>query len=283
MVFGLGQHAGQALIDHPKVPLLSFTGGTVTGKKIAQAAATQYKKISLELGGKNPTIIFSDCDLEKAVATTVRSSFANQGEICLCGERLFVQRGIFDKFLEKFVAMTKSWEVGDPRDPSSTVGALISKQHLEKCLYYIDLAKKLGGKIECGGERVKLEGRCSNGFFLSPCILTNLSPSCAVNQEEIFGPVVCLIPFDTVSEVIQLANDIPYGLSASVFTESVSTANQVGMGLQVGTVWVNCWLNRDLRVPFGGVKQSGIGREGGKFSIDFYTEKKTICVQYASS
>jgi len=234
----------------------------------------------LELGGKNPNIIFDDCDIEKTVSTTVRASFANQGEICLCCERIFVQEGIYDKFLSKFIEETKSWKVGNPKDTSSNMGALISKEHLEKIESYVKLAKDLGGKIEFGGSRVNVPDECSRGYYYSPTIITGLSNDSRVCQEEVFGPVVNIIPFKTEEEAIELANNVQYGLSATIFTENLGRAQRVALSLVTGTIWVNCWLNRDLRVPFGGSKMSGIGREGGKFSFDFFCEKKTVCLKY---
>eukprot|EP01130_Rhizamoeba_saxonica_P003675 TRINITY_DN1532_c0_g1_i1.p1 TRINITY_DN1532_c0_g1~~TRINITY_DN1532_c0_g1_i1.p1 ORF type:complete len:489 (-),score=114.40 TRINITY_DN1532_c0_g1_i1:705-2171(-) len=278
-VFGLGPKAGQAIVEHPDIPLLSFTGGTATAEHIIKASAPQYKKLSLELGGKNPNIIFNDANINKCVATTVRSSFANQGEICLCGSRIFVQSGIYDEFVERFLEQVKEWKVGDPNDDTSKMGALISEFHMEKVLHYINLGKE-EGRILIGGERVNLEGRCQNGYFVAPTVIEVTDPCCSVMQDEIFGPVVCIMKFETEEEVIELANDVNYGLSATIWTENIGVANRLGMQLEAGTVWVNCWLQRDLRVPFGGRKHSGIGREGGKYSIEFFTEQKTICVNY---
>ncbi|CAB4382452.1 unnamed protein product [Rhizophagus irregularis] len=278
MVFGKGPKAGQALVSHPKVPLISFTGGTVTGKKLNETCAPLFKKVSLELGGKNANIIFEDCDFEKAVDTSIRAAFSNQGEICLCGSRIFVQKSIYKKFLESFVPKVRQLVVGDPRDPKTKVGALISKQHMEKVLGYIELAKQEGGVIECGGERKQLDGEFSDGYFVEPTVITNIKPSCRVAQEEIFGPVVTVHPFETEEEAIDLANNNQYGLSCSVWSENGKRARRVAESIQVGYVWVNCWMVRDLRVPFGGVKQSGIGREGGEYSMNFFTEQKSICL-----
>jgi len=280
MVFGAGNISGAELVKHPDVPAISFTGGTATAEHIIRDSAPFYKKLYLELGGKNPNIIFDDADLDKCVPTTVRSSFLNQGEICLCGSRIFVQEKIYDSFMKKFEESVKQWRVGDPLEATSNVGAVISQQHMEKILSYIHLAKELGGTISCGGGRAAAEGRCAGGYFIQPTIITGLKNDCRVCQEEIFGPVVTVIKFTTEDEVIQMANDIMYGLSASVWTENLGRAQRTSLALKVGTVWVNCWLNRDLRVPFGGAKMSGIGREGGKFSLEFYTEKKTVCLKY---
>eukprot|EP01102_Stenamoeba_stenopodia_P023021 TRINITY_DN9793_c0_g4_i2.p1 TRINITY_DN9793_c0_g4~~TRINITY_DN9793_c0_g4_i2.p1 ORF type:complete len:302 (-),score=53.62 TRINITY_DN9793_c0_g4_i2:102-1007(-) len=284
IVFGTGIRAGAALVSHPKVPLISFTGGTRTGEEIIKLCAPHYKKMSLELGGKNPNIIFADADLSKAIPTTVRSSFANQGEICLCGSRIFVQDTIFDKFLEAFVAETKKLVVGDPSDPKTTTGALVSEEHFNKVRSCIELAKQEGGTIVLGGTDPvdNLPEEFKGGYFVRPTIITGVHPSnCRTQQEEIFGPVVTVVPFHTEEEVIEWANDVKYGLSASVWTQNVNTAHRVSTAVQSGTVWVNCWMLRDLRVPFGGIKHSGIGREGGSHSIDFYTEVKTICMQYS--
>jgi aminomuconate-semialdehyde/2-hydroxymuconate-6-semialdehyde dehydrogenase len=278
VVHGLGQECGQAIAEHPRIPAISFTGGTITGKRLASTTAPLLKKLSLELGGKNANIVFADCDLDDCVATSVRSSFTNQGEICLCGSRILVERSIFPQFLEKFVAVTKTFKAGDPQDASSNMGALISKAHFDKVASYVALAKKEGGTIVTGGQRPSgLPNRCSDGFFLEPTIITGLSSVARCNQEEIFGPVVTVMPFDTEEEAVRIANGTVYGLSASVWTNNARRANRVSQKLDAGYVWVNCWLIRDLRMPFGGVKASGIGREGGKFAMDFYTEVKSVC------
>lgn len=259
---------------HPKVKLISFTGGTETGKIIASLAAPHIKKLSLELGGKNANIIFDDADLSKVIPTTVRSSFQNQGEICLCGSRILVQRGIYQEFVDKFLKATEDWTVGDPRDPATKMGALVSKEHYDKVVNYIALAEKEGGKILKGGRRPSHTN--PKGNFLEPTIIVGLPHSSAVIQNEIFGPVVTINVFDTEQEAIQMANDVSYGLSASVWTENIGKGNRIARALLVGTVWINCWMVRDLLMPFGGMKQSGIGREGGQCSLDFFTEKKSI-------
>eukprot|EP01098_Paradermamoeba_levis_P007594 TRINITY_DN3147_c0_g1_i1.p1 TRINITY_DN3147_c0_g1~~TRINITY_DN3147_c0_g1_i1.p1 ORF type:complete len:391 (-),score=103.64 TRINITY_DN3147_c0_g1_i1:33-1205(-) len=279
MVFGYGAKAGAALVGHPKVPLISFTGGTKTGEAILLNSAKYFKKVSLELGGKNPNIIFDDCNFAEALATSVRSSFANQGEICLCGSRIYVQDTIYDKFVEGFVQKTKEIKVGDPTDPTTTMGALVSKEHRQKIEYYVQVAKEEGGKILTGGARPELDGNLKDGYFYQPTVIVGLGPSSRVQMEEIFGPVVTISPFKTEEEVLEYANCTEYGLSASVWTLNVHRANRVAQKLQTGTVWVNCWMVRDLRVPFGGVKSSGVGREGGAHSIDFFTEHKTICLK----
>lgn len=279
VVHGYGAKAGQAIIEHPDIPAISFTGGTVTGKKIASIAAPMFKKLSLELGGKNPNIIFADCDFDQAVSTTVLSSFSNQGEICLCGSRIFVERSIYDKFVDALVRKTKELTVGDPLDENSRLGALVSEAHLKKVMGYIDLAKQEGGTVLTGGSRVAVQGRCADGFFLEPTIITGLPSNCRTNQEEIFGPVVSIIPFDTEEEVLQYANSTTYGLSATIWTENLKRAHRVAAGVKSGIVWINCWLFRDLRTPFGGMKQSGVGREGGWDALKFFLETKNICIR----
>ena len=279
IIHGLGAKAGQAIIEHPDVPLISFTGGTATGKSIAATAAPMFKKLSLELGGKNPNIIFEDCDFETALNTSVHSSFANQGQICLCGSRIFVQRGIYDKFVDAFVKKVEALTVGDPLDADTKVGAVVSEAHMNKVLSYIELAKEEGGEVLTGGGRVMLEGRCAPGYFLKPTVISGLTASCRTNQEEIFGPVVTIMPFDNESEVVAYANSTAYGLSATLWTENLKRAHRVSHQLKSGIVWVNCWLVRDLRTPFGGMKQSGVGREGGWEALRFFTEPRNICIK----
>jgi len=274
VVHGYGAKAGEAITSHAQIPVLSFTGGTVTGAKVAAAAAPHFKKVSLELGGKNPNLIFADADLDQAVTTSIQSSFANQGEICLCGSRIFVERSIHDQFADRFVAATKKLRVGDPLDESTDVGALISEAHLRKVMGYIDLARKEGGAIETGGRRID-----RRGYFLEPTVVTGLGPDCRVLQEEIFGPVVTITPFDSEEEAVRFANSTRYGLSATLWTRDLQRAHRVAAALDSGTVWINCWLLRDLRVPFGGMKESGVGREGGFESLNFFTETKNVCVK----
>jgi aminomuconate-semialdehyde/2-hydroxymuconate-6-semialdehyde dehydrogenase len=279
IVHGLGPRAGQAIIEHPEIPAISFTGGTVTGRKIAATAAPMFKKLSLELGGKNPNIVFADCDFEQAVRTSVQSSFSNQGEICLCGSRIFVERSLYERFVHEFVNMTKQLVVGDPQEEKTRIGALVSEAHMNKVLSYIALAQQEGGKVLTGGKRVILQGRCANGYFVEPTVITGLNATCSTNQEEIFGPVVTIMPFDTEDEVIGYANGTPYGLSATLWTENLKCAHRVAAQLKSGIIWVNCWLFRDLRTPFGGMKQSGVGREGGWEALRFFTEAKNVCVK----
>lgn len=279
IVHGLGSKAGQAIIEHPEIAAISFTGGTATGKKIAATAAPMFKKLSLELGGKNPNIIFADCDFEQAVTTSVQSSFSNQGEICLCGSRIFVERSLYDRFVAEFVQLTKALTVGDPLEDRTRVGALVSEGHMNKVLSYIELAKQEGGQLATGGHRMKLKGRCANGYFVEPTVMVGLDHACRTNQEEIFGPVVTIMPFDLEEEVIGYANSTPYGLSATIWTENLKRAHRVAAQVKCGIVWVNCWLFRDLRTPFGGMKQSGVGREGGWEALRFFTEAKNVCIK----
>lgn len=279
IVHGLGPKVGQSIVEHVDVPAISFTGGTVTGKRIAATAAPMFKKLSLELGGKNPNIIFADCDFEQALNTSIHSSFSNQGEICLCGSRIFVERSIYEDFVDEFTKKTKALLVGDPLEEKTKVGAINSETHMSKILSYIELAKQEGGKILCGGKQVKLPGRCEQGYFIEPTVITNLPHDCRTNQEEIFGPVVTIMPFDTEEEVLRYANSTAYGLSATLWTENLKRAHRVSAQLKSGIVWVNCWLFRDLRTPFGGMKQSGVGREGGWEALRFFTETKNVCIK----
>jgi aminomuconate-semialdehyde/2-hydroxymuconate-6-semialdehyde dehydrogenase len=279
IINGTGNRAGQAIVEHPAIPAISFTGGTTTGKHIAATAAPLFKKLSLELGGKNPNIVFADCAFEQAVHTSVQAAFSNQGEICLCGSRILVERSIYKSFTDAFVSQARQLVVGDPLDEQTKIGALVSATHLNKVLGYIDLARQEGGTIVTGGHRTHLTGRCANGYFVEPTVITNLPPECRTNQEEIFGPVVTIMPFDTEEEAIHYANGTAYGLSATVWTENLSRAHRVAAAIKSGIVWVNCWLLRDLRTPFGGMKQSGMGREGGWEAFRFFTEAKNVCIK----
>jgi aminomuconate-semialdehyde/2-hydroxymuconate-6-semialdehyde dehydrogenase len=279
IVHGLGQKVGDAISRDPKIKAISFTGGTQTGETIAKIAAPMFKKLSLELGGKNPNIIFADCNFENALSTTLRSSFSNQGQICLCGSRIFVERPIYEKFRDAFVAKVAKTKVSYPTDPEAKLGALVSKPHLEKVLSYVELAKQEGGTILTGGERVHLEGEFSEGFYMRPTVIEGLKFDCRTNQEEIFGPVVTIMPFDTEEEVLMMANSTQYGLAATVWTENLTCAHRMADQIQSGIVWINSWLVRDLRTPFGGVKNSGVGREGGFEALRFFTEAKNVFIQ----
>ncbi len=279
IVHGLGQKAGAAIVQHDAVKAISFTGGTATGEWIAREAAPKFKKLSLELGGKNPNIIFADCDYETMLDTTIRSSFANQGQICLCGSRIFVERPMYENFCSDFAEKVKALKIGDPLEASTNVGAVVSNDHMNKILSYIELAKEEGGQILTGGNQVRPKGRCEKGYFVEPTIIENLSHNCRTNQEEIFGPVVSVQPFDTEEGVLTYANSTRYGLSATVWTSNLNKAHRVAEKLESGIVWINTWLLRDLRTPFGGVKDSGMGREGGFEALRFFTEEKNICVK----
>lgn len=279
IVHGLGSKAGNAIISHPDIPLISFTGGTATGKHIASIAAPMFKKLSLELGGKNPNIIFADCDYEKMLATTLHSSFANQGQICLCGSRILVERSIYDKFKKDFVDAVKKATVGNPLDEKSKIGAVVSKGHQEKILGYIELARQEGGTLLCGGSRVEVSGEFSGGYYIQPTVIEGLNDFCRTNQEEIFGPVVTIAPFDSEEEALKSANSTMYGLASIIWTNNLSRAHRMAEQIHSGIVWINCWLLRDLRTPFGGVKASGVGREGGFQALDFFTEPKNICIK----
>ena len=282
IVHGLGNSVGEEIVKHKSVPVISFTGGTKTGKRIASIASKQFKKLSLELGGKNPNIIFSDTDVEKAVNWAIKSSFLNQGQICLCGSRLFIENGVYEKFKNLFVKKTKALVVGNPKESKSFLGAVVSKDHMKNILTKISSAKKDGGIILTGGKRKTLLGKLKNGYYIEPTIIEGLGYLSKTNQEEIFGPVVCLIPFEKEEDVIKMANSTVYGLSASIFTENVSRAHRVAAKIKSGVVWINSWLIRDLRIPFGGMKSSGLGREGGFNSLDFFTESKNVCLKIDS-
>lgn len=280
IVHGLGSTAGQAIISHPNIKAISFTGGTATGAHIARTAAPMFKKLSLELGGKNPNIIFADADYDKMLATTLRSSFANQGQICLCGSRIFVEASIYERFKTDFLAKVKELKVGDPFSDTSNLGALVSDEHRNKVLSYVALAgQESGMKLLTGGNKVVVKGK-EGGYYMEPTVIEVTSNKCTLNQEEIFGPVVTLMPFTSEEEVLEMANDVPYGLSATLWTSNLSRTMRMSQYLQAGIIWVNTWLLRDLRTPFGGMKASGVGREGGLEALRFFTEPKNVCIQY---
>jgi aminomuconate-semialdehyde/2-hydroxymuconate-6-semialdehyde dehydrogenase len=310
IVHGTGPKVGSAIVANKDVKAISFTGGTKTGEEIARTAAPMFKKLSLELGGKNPNIIFADCDYEDMLATTVRSSFSNQGEICLCGSRIFVERPIYENFKADFVERVSKLKIGDPLDAGTDVGAIVSRPHFDKIMSYIELAKEEGGTILTGGRAFnpggnasvnergdraddslyaerpiatlpdgRVSARCANGLFIEPTVIEGLTCDCRTNTEEIFGPVVTIMPFDTEEEVLSYANTVRYGLSATVWTQNLSRAHRVASKLEAGIIWINCWLLRDLRTPFGGVKESGMGREGGFEALRFFTEEKNVCIK----
>lgn len=278
IVHGAGSKIGDFITAHPQIKAISFTGGTNTGKRIAGIAAPMFKKLSLELGGKNPNIIFDDADLEKAVATSVNSSFLNQGEICLCGSRIYVQQGIYNQFKDKFIAKVQQLTVGNPLEDSNKMGAIVSKGHFEKILSYIEIAKNEGATILCGGDVKKVQG-LEDGWYINPTVVEGLKQDSVCIQEEIFGPVVSIMPFETEEEAIALANGTDYGLAATIWTQNVQRAHNVAAALESGLVWINCWLLRDLRTPFGGMKDSGVGREGGFNAMNFFTEQQNVCVK----
>lgn len=280
IVHGLGPSAGQAIVEHPHIKAISFTGGTKTGEHLARTAAPMFKKLSLELGGKNPNIIFADCDYNKMLAVTVKSSFANQGQICLCGSRIFVEKSIYEQFKKDFVAKVKRLKVGNPFDDVN-LGAVVSEAHRDKIESYIQIAKDEGGKVLTGGNRVSVEGY-EKGYYLEPTVIEVFDANCRVNQEEIFGPVVTLMPFETEEKVLDYANGVKYGLSATLWTSDLNRTMRMSKQIEAGIVWVNTWLNRDLRTPFGGVKESGVGREGGFEALRFFTEAKNVCIKYDS-
>ncbi|MDA9002388.1 aldehyde dehydrogenase [Flavobacteriaceae bacterium] len=279
IVHGLGATTGQAIVEHPYIKAISFTGGTETGKIIARTAAPMFKKLSLELGGKNPNIIFADCDYEKMLTNTVKSSFSNQGQVCLCGSRIFVEASLFEQFKTDFIERVSQLTVGHPSNESTQVGALVSKAHYEKVLAFIDAVDSNESKLLYGGQRVHVKGY-EDGYYLMPTIIQVDSNSCHLNQEEIFGPIVTIMPFSSDSEVLEMANDVKYGLSATVWTNSLKRSLFFSEHLECGIVWVNTWMQRDLRTPFGGVKSSGVGREGGFEALRFFTETKNICINY---
>ncbi|QOL24493.1 aldehyde dehydrogenase [Thalassotalea sp. LPB0316] len=280
ILHGEGKTIGNLICQHRDIKAISFTGGTQTGAYIATQLAPQFKKLSLELGGKNPAIVLNDCDMELTLNEIFRASFANQGQICLCASRIYVQREIYQDFKRALVEKAKALMPADPANEQTAMGAIVSKPHLNKVLGFIERAKQSGATILTGGEQVKLAGRLADGYYLQPTIIEGLANEHECNQQEIFGPVVTLTPFDSIDEAITLANDSDYGLAATVWTKNLANAHDIAEQLQTGIVWVNCWLHRDLRTPFGGMKQSGLGREGGEEAMRFFTEAKNVCIKY---
>jgi aminomuconate-semialdehyde/2-hydroxymuconate-6-semialdehyde dehydrogenase len=279
ILHGTGESCGAAIVAHPAIKAISFTGSTRAGNHIASVAAPLFKKLSLELGGKNPNLIFADCDWDKMMKTTIQSSFANQGQICLCGSRILIEESVYEKFKTEFVERVKHLTVGDPMMEESKQGAVVSREHFNKVMQCIALAKEEGGKVLVGGEAIQPAGRCVEGYFIQPTVIEGLGPDCRTNREEIFGPVVTLQSFRTEEEALQLANASEYGLASTIWTQHISRANRMAMQLNAGIVWINCWLLRDLRTPFGGVKNSGVGREGGWDAMRFFTEAKNVCIE----
>ena len=279
IIHGLGSSIGDSLTTHIDTPIVSFTGGTITGQHIAKVTAPMFKKVSLELGGKNPNIVFADANFDKAVDMAVKAGFSNQGQICLCGSRLFIEESIYSKFKESLLLKVSKLIVGDPKDNDSNLGAVVSENHMDNILSRIEDAKKIGGRVLIGGNRKYLSGDLAKGYYIEPTVIEGLSYDCSINQEEIFGPVVTIIPFNNEEQLIMMANSTKYGLSASIFTENISKGHRVAAAIKSGVVWINTWLLRDLRIPFGGMKQSGVGREGGFKSLEFFTESKNVCLK----
>ena len=281
ILHGKGAGIGQSLVEHPNVSAISFTGGTVTGRTVARTAAPMFKKLSLELGGKNPNIVFADCDWGQMMATSLRAAFSNQGQICLSGSRIFVEEGVYQKFREEFVERARKLRVGDPLEEATEYGSVVSEGHMDKVLGCIEQAKEEGGKILCGGERVKVASeRCKDGWFISPTLFDGLEAGCRTNQEEIFGPVATLMPFKDEEELIEMANSTEYGLAASLWSRDISRCHRIASRLDSGIIWINTWMLRDLRTPMGGMKSSGVGREGGFEALRFFTEPKNVCVKF---
>jgi aminomuconate-semialdehyde/2-hydroxymuconate-6-semialdehyde dehydrogenase len=279
LVHGLGPNVGAPMTAHEDIAALSFTGSTRVGQEIAKVAGPLFKKVSLEMGGKNATLVFADCNFEETVATVLRSSFSNQGQICLCGSRVYVERPLYERFVGELVRRARALRQGDPLDSSTEQGAVVSRVHFEKVLACVETAREEGARVLTGGKRAEVTGRCANGYFIEPTILEGLPLACRTNQEEIFGPVITIAPFDTEEEAIALANGTRYGLATSVWTSDVTRAHRAAARIKSGIVWINCWMLRDLRTPFGGMKESGVGREGGVDAMRFFTEPKNVCVK----
>ncbi len=279
IVHGLGPKLGPEMVQNPKIKAISFTGSTRVGREISKMAAPYFKKLSLEMGGKNPNIIFKDCNFDEAVKTSVRAAFLNQGQICLCGSRILIEKSIYEKFRDAFVTEAKKLSQKDPLLEDTDQGAIVSQEHFQKIIKCIETARTEGGLFLFGGNALKLEGRNQNGWFIEPTAIEGLGPNSKTNQEEIFGPIVTLQSFETEAEAIANANSTGYGLAASIWTQDQALSRRVSLALESGIVWVNCWMLRDLRTPFGGVKESGLGREGGDYALRFFSELKNVCVK----
>jgi aminomuconate-semialdehyde/2-hydroxymuconate-6-semialdehyde dehydrogenase len=278
---GRGPGIGRAIVTHPAIRAISFTGGTVTGAAIAREAAPAFKKLSLELGGKNPSVVFADCDFERTVDGVLRAAYTNQGQVCMCGSRILVEAPIYERFRGALLKRVRALKVGDPLEPHTEQGALVSAAHRQKVLDYVELARAEGGRVLCGGEATRPAAeRCRDGWFVSPALIEGLGPGCRTNQEEIFGPVATLLPFSSEDEAVAIANGVPYGLAASLWGRDIGRCHRVASRIEAGLVWINCWMLRDLRTPLGGTKQSGQGREGGFEAMRFFTEPKNVCVSY---
>ncbi|MDX1459557.1 MAG: aldehyde dehydrogenase [Xanthomonadales bacterium] len=279
IVHGNGPETGEPLVAHPQVKAVSFTGSTVTGRRIAKASCEQFKKLSLEMGGKNATVVFADCDFERTVDQVTRAAFSNQGQICLCGSRILVASELYDRFRDALLEKASNIRSGDPALENTRHGAIVSADHYRKICAYLELAEAEGGQLLCGGP-TGLEGRCSEGWFIDPVLIEGLHNDCRTNQEEIFGPVASLIPFSGEDEALAIVNDSRYGLAGSVWTNDIARGHRFAEQMNVGIVWVNCWMRRDLRTPFGGMRESGLGREGGWEAMRFFSEPRNICIEY---
>ena len=278
VVHGLGSVVGTALTTHKEVDLISFTGSTATGKRIMKNGADSLKKVAFELGGKAANIVFEDANLDKAIPVSIQAAFMNSGQVCLAGSRILVQRSILDEFLERFKKAAMELKVGDPQNEDTKMGPVVSEEHYKKVTSYLEIAKEENATLICGGKRPELPDYLNNGFYLEPTVYLQENPKARICQEEIFGPIVTIIPFDTEEEALKIANDTEYGLNGVVWTENLQRAHRISHHVRAGTIWVNCWFVRDLRAPFGGFKKSGIGREGGHHSLEFFTEAKNICI-----
>ena len=282
VVHGYGPEVGQAILDHPSIRAISFTGGTATGRHVAASAAPMFKKLSLELGGKNATIILDDADLDVAVNGALRAGFTNGGQVCLCGSRILVHASIAEKFTSKLIQLVDEMICGSPEDESTQIGALISQEHMEKVESYIQLGIEEGGNVLTGGTREMTGqvGPSPEGAFLRPTVIDGLQHTSRTATEEIFGPVVTIHRFESDEEAIEIANSTEYGLAGSIWSSDTDRAHKIAQKIQTGIVWVNTWLHRDLRTPFGGVKNSGLGREGGAWSLGFFSEPLNVCIKH---